>query len=58
MESSRCAQTVENLIIDERGVEKVSVSLENGTVEIFGKQAMNKDNIVNAVNLSGTYHAE
>ena len=58
MTGSTCAQTVENLIIDERGVEKVSVSWENGTVEVFGKQAMNKDNILNAVNLSGAYHAE
>ncbi|MFT6715502.1 MAG: copper chaperone CopZ [Saprospiraceae bacterium] len=58
MSCEHCASTVKNLIRDERGVETVEVSLENKTVEVHGKDGMNKEYIVNAVNLSGVYHAQ
>ena len=58
MTCDHCANTVKNLILDERGVETVKVSLENNSVDVIGKEGMNKDHIINAVNLSGAYHAQ
>ena len=58
MTCDHCANTVKNLILDERGVETVEVSLENNSVDVIGKEGMNKDHIINAVNLSGAYHAQ
>ncbi len=52
------ATVVHNLIIDERGVEKISVIQESGKVIVEGTFKMNRDQILNAVNLSGVYHAE
>ncbi|MFT6745966.1 MAG: copper chaperone CopZ [Glaciecola sp.] len=58
MSCDHCTTTVKNLIIFERGVESVEVSLENNSVEIHGKESMNKDHIISSVNLSGTYNAQ
>ena len=58
MSCDHCATTVKNLIIFERDVESVEVSLENNSVEVHGKEAMNREHIINAVNLSGAYHAQ
>jgi len=58
MSCEHCARTVKNLIFDERGVESVKVSLQNNTVEVLGKEGMNKDQIIKAVNLSDAYHAQ
>ena len=52
------ATIVHNLIIDERGVEKITIIQEEGQVIVDGTFKMNRDQIVNAVNLSGVYHAE
>ena len=58
MSCAHCASTVKNLIRDERGVETVEVSVENNVVQVLGKDEMNKQQIINAVNLSGAYHAQ
>ncbi len=57
MSSEHCAATIKNLIIDERSVKKVAVSLKNHSVTIHGSEGMRKEQIINAVNLSGTYSA-
>lgn len=58
MTCDHCATTVGNLIRDERAVESVNVILDEKTAEVRGKETMNKDHIINAVNLSGVYHAQ
>lgn len=58
MTCSHCATTVANLIRDERAVESVEVFLDKNTAVVHGKQEMSKDQIINAVNLSGAYHAQ
>ena len=58
MTCEHCANTVKNLILDERSVDSVEVSFQKNTAEVYGKEAMNKEHIINAVNLSGAYHAE
>ena len=52
------ATVVHNLIVDERGVEKITIIHESGKVIVEGTFKMNRDQILNAVNLSGIYHAE
>lgn len=58
MTGTTCEAIVANLIVDERGVEKVTVSFEKGSAEIYGSYKLNKTQIVNSINLSGKYHAE
>ena len=58
MTSPSCILTISNLIVDERGVEKIKVSYKNSSVTITGSEKLNKVQIINSINLSGKYHAE
>lgn len=58
MSCTHCVNTVRNLVTDERGVQDLEISLETGTLKVIGNEKMNRDQIVNAINLSGMYHAE
>lgn len=58
MTSSHCVNTVTNLITDERGVKEIQVFLTKGIVEITGDERINRLQILNAINLSGVYHAQ
>jgi copper chaperone CopZ len=57
MTSEHCATTVRNLVQDERGVESVEVFLEKNTISVSGNAAMSKQDLIQAINLSGIYDA-
>ncbi len=58
MSSQGCVNIITNLIIDERGVEKVEVSLEKSTATVTGSYKLNSLQIINAINSSNLYYAK
>ena len=57
MSCSHCSTTVKNLLIDERGVNSVTVDLPTGKVQVTGSEKMQMNSLIAAVNLSGIYSA-
>lgn len=58
MSCDHCAKTVQNLLIDERGVTEVSVDLKSGNVVVKGDSKTNRNQLISAINLSGVYQAQ
>ena len=58
MSCEHCVNTVKNLIVDERGVKEVSIDLAKGLVTVTGDGKLNRNQLVEAINLSGVYEAK
>ena len=58
IKSPECANILTNLVIDERGVEKVEVMIDKNLLIIHGSFKLNKTQIIHSINVSEIYHAK
>lgn len=57
MKDQSCVVTVTNLIQFERGIHEVFIDLQKGVANVTGDEKMNKEQIIQSINLSKVYNA-